>query len=118
MKRRIFMQSLGAMAVTAVAGSQAATANSSRTLNVQVRVFRQPRRGIFVFLPGVPVELSNGMRGVTSNQPGMRGTAHFPRLPMQRYTARAFVNGKWYRATASQSRRPQDPPWRVDIQIP
>lgn len=118
MKRRFFLQSCGAFAVAAASGHAVAEASRQRTLNVQVRVFRRPRAGVWTFIPGALVVLSNGMTAVTSDRPGMRGTAHFPRLPMRRYTARACVNGRWYNATAFRSIRPQDPPWRIDIQLP
>lgn len=117
MKRREFLRSAAVMAAaTGLAGHQVAEA--SQTMTVQVRVYRQPRRGIFQFLPDVPVRLSNGMTGVTSNRPGMRGTVHFQRLPKKEYSARAFVAGRWYGATSFERNRPSDPPWRINIQIP
>jgi len=118
MQRRLFLQALAATAAIPAAGTALANPRPSALLHVQVRVFRKPNNSTWVFLPGVLVRLSNGMTGTTSNQPGMRGTAHFPRLPRQRYTARALVNGRWYNATAFQANRPSDPPWRIDIQIP
>jgi hypothetical protein len=117
MKRREFLRSAAVMAAaTGLVGNRVAEA--SQTMTVQVRVYRQPRPGIFQFLPDVRVQLSNGMTGVTSNRPGVRGTVHFQRLPKKDYSARAFVAGRWYGPTSFQRNRPSDPPWRINIQVP
>jgi hypothetical protein len=112
MQPRAFLQTLAATATIPAARIALANPRPRAHRNVQVRVFRRPNHYTWTFLPSVLVQLCNGMPGTTSNRPGVRGTFHFPRLPRQRYTARALVN-----ATAFQVDRPSPASFQVGVGV-
>jgi len=118
MLRKVFL----AVAASAIAGvclmvssPLASAAAAAPTMNVQVRVYRLQSPGIYHFYPGVRVQLNDGRFGTTSNGDGQRGCAYFYKVPVRNYTARAWVNGRWYSATSYQR---FGSTLRINVQLP
>lgn len=97
--RRCFVVALAFVAWGLHSFDETADAADQTRMLVQVRVYRQPRPGSYQFLVNVPVQLfRNGIlyrQGVTSTQPGQH-SANFKEVPTDgRYSAKAFVGGRW-----------------------
>lgn len=89
---------------------------AQKLISVQVRVYRSKRPGSYEFLAGVPVVLSNGLKGTTRDKNGVKGTVEFPNLPQANYSATAKVGGKIYPTTSKETISATL--LRVNIQVP
>ncbi|MBC8115463.1 MAG: hypothetical protein H7062_13850 [Candidatus Saccharimonas sp.] len=99
MIRREFLVRAVAAVLTGGVASQALAATNKNVMNIQVRVYRQPRPGSYEFIANAPVRLyRNGSlfrSGQTSNRSGAK-VADFNDVPIEgRYAAKAQVNGRW-----------------------
>lgn len=118
--RRCFVVALAFVAWGLHSFDATAYATDETRMLVQVRVYRQPRPGSYQFLGNVPVQLfRNGIlyrQGVTSTQSGQR-TADFNQVPTDgRYSAKAFVGGRWINHKSIEVF--QNRHRRIDIVIP
>ncbi len=100
MRRKFLVGSMAAL-VTSLKAAQLAAANPKNVL-VQIKVYRTVQPGIYESYPGIPVKLSNGMRGVTQAVPGMLGTWNSPYVSKDNYTGQAFINRRWVSGTHYQ----------------
>jgi len=115
MSRRTCLAVIILTAAAIVVETASVSEAARNTMNVQVRVYRMSRPGFYHFIPNAPVQLSNGMRGVTSGAHGQSGCCFFRNLPQANYTARAYVGGRWYGVTGYQR---FGTTLRINIQIP